>query len=484
MRLSHIQRLTCIASVVLASASSVFAQALATPPSAAGAVIAFRPGSVAAEPLPGAQGIVAQLLQGGHTLYLRAPAIATGMDRAAGLQWVTQCQSLRIQDSGYQVAGTIGNALKQLRIPISQLRVGDHCLAALTSKALDLGIPVIVGEIAPVEQLRQAGRSPAAIKQGIFANVSSGPAAQTNILLVGPGFPPDVAPDPAFATLREGEALVIRNHGGSPGTPLQIIARLTAGQWVSAVNDYRPVAATPATVSAPATVPVTQPAPVPTPPPVAPPVPPPLIDPARELKGIALVRALRAGGYNLYMRHSIATTGADGSLPTIANWWENCAIQRNLSDPGREQSKKVGEALRELAVPLGEVKVSQFCRNKETAKLMGIQTITVTEEINHPVGQRTGGPDVNVTRYKHLAMVPKKGTNTLLISHTQGSAKAQERILSSIAEAEIIVFQPDGSGEAEPVARIPPGDWYLYTTLEWAERAKGEPGDAWKPRRK
>jgi phosphohistidine phosphatase SixA len=168
----------------------------------------------------------------------------------------------------------------------------------------------------------------------------------------------------------------------------------------------------------------------------------------------------------------------------VPNWWENCAIQRNLSDQGRDQAKKVGEALRELGVPLGEVKVSQFCRNKETAKHMGIQTITVTEDINHPVGQRMGGPDVNATRYKQLVIVPRKGTNTLLISHTQGSSQVNERILSSIGEAEIIVFQPDGKGDAVPVARIPPLDWYLYTTLDWAEKATGEPGDAWRVRRR
>lgn len=232
--------------------------------------------------------------------------------------------------------------------------------------------------------------------------------------------------------------------------------------------------ATPAVAPTVPASPVSQPVvPAPVPPAVVPPAAaqPPLIDPAKELKGLALVRALKGGGYILYMRHASATVGADQGLPTIPNWWENCAIQRNLSDAGREQARKVGEALRELSLPISEVKTSQFCRNLETARLMGFKSVTVTEELNHPVGQRTGGPDVNIARYKHLTQVPKPGTNVLLVSHTQGSAKPAERMLGQVQEAEIIVYLPDGKGETEPVARMPLADWPLYLTLEWADRS-------------
>jgi phosphohistidine phosphatase SixA len=189
------------------------------------------------------------------------------------------------------------------------------------------------------------------------------------------------------------------------------------------------------------------------------------------LKGLALVKALRQGGYVLYMRHAAATVGADQSLPSIPKWWENCAVQRNLSDLGRDQAKKVGEALRELAVPIAEVKSSQFCRNLETARLMGFKAITITEDINHPVGQRTGGPDVNAQRYTHLVQIPRPGTNTLLISHTQGSSRRNEMLMGQLQEAEIIVYLPDGAAEAEPLARIPVADWPLLVTLDWADKA-------------
>lgn len=425
--------------------------------------------------------MVDQLRQGGFTLYIKVPPVATGQDTSTRGNWVSNCTAQSPQDNGYQQAYAVGNALKKLRIPIHQLRVADHCLSALASVALDLGPPTFVAELAPADQQRAAGRGAGEINQRIRTSIVSGPVATNNLVLLGPAFPPEVSPDPIFSVLRDGETIVFRN-GVAPSGTLAVVARVTPGQWEQLVKDDAARGGNPA---APAVASAPAPAAAPTPPVAAPapqPQPAPMIDPAKELKGIALVRALKGGGYNLYMRHALATTGADQSLPGIPNWWENCALQRNLSDPGRDQAKKVGEALRELGVPLGEVKTSQFCRNKETAKLMGVQSITVTEEINHPVGQRTGGPDVNITRYKHLAMVPKRGTNTLLISHTQGSSKAQERIMSSIAEAEIIVYLPDGKGDAEPVARIPPGDWYLYTTLDWAERATGETTDAWRPR--
>ena len=36
---------------------------------------------------------------------------------------------------------------------------------------------------------------------------------------------------------------------------------------------------------------------------------PPFIDPAHEIKGIALVKALRGGGFVLFMRHAFAGSG-------------------------------------------------------------------------------------------------------------------------------------------------------------------------------
>ena len=131
-----------------------------------------------------------------------------------------------------------------------------------------------------------------------------------------------------------------------------------------------------------------------------------------------------------------------------------------MSDLGKEQAKKVGDALKALKIPVERILTAQFCRTRDTGHLMGLGPIEVTEDINHQIGQRAGF-DVNVARFKRLAEMPAAGTNTLLVSHTHGSPRVEERIMGGIQEAEIVVYQPDGKGGSEPVARIPVPEWEM-----------------------
>ena len=151
-------------------------------------------------------------------------------------------------------------------------------------------------------------------------------------------------------------------------------------------------------------------------------------------------------------------------------WWDNCAIQRNISDAGREQARKLGIGMRELRLPIAAVKAAQFCRTRETATLLGLGPIEVDEGLNHQIGQRAG-TDINALRFKLIATVPEKGKNVVLVSHTHGSPRNEERIMGGVQEAEVLVFQPDGKGAAEPIARIPVADW--DTLISIAKEIKG-----------
>lgn len=194
------------------------------------------------------------------------------------------------------------------------------------------------------------------------------------------------------------------------------------------------------------------------PPVVAQPAQPSLIDPSREISGASLIAVLRKGGFNLYMRHAQSNMGQDQDLASDSDWWKKCTMQRNISEPGREQARKVGAAMRALRIPIGEVMVSQFCRVRDTGTAMGFATVELTEDLNHVIGQRAG-TDVNVLRFKRLMAAPAKGRNNLLISHTHASPQKEEQIMQGIQEAEIIVYQPDGRGRVEPVARIAAQRW-------------------------
>src|ERR1700704_3795250 len=76
---------------------------------------------------------------------------------------------------------------------------------------------------------------------------------------------------------------------------------------------------------------------------------------------------LKKGGYVIVRRHG--ATHRDQADTDPLNH-ENVAKQRQLSDPGRQVARQVGESLKKLGIPLGKVYTSRFNRAVETGKLV------------------------------------------------------------------------------------------------------------------
>jgi hypothetical protein len=86
-----------------------------------------------------------------------------------------------------------------------------------------------------------------------------------------------------------------------------------------------------------------------------------------QLEGAKLLSALRGGGYVLYFRHTSTDFGANDEHMTS---YADCATQRNLTEQGRAEARRIGAAIQSLAIPIGKVMASPFCRTMETAQLM------------------------------------------------------------------------------------------------------------------
>ncbi len=170
----------------------------------------------------------------------------------------------------------------------------------------------------------------------------------------------------------------------------------------------------------------------------------PIVAPARELKGAALLEALRKGGYVLYMRHALQIAPRLGPCEGS-----------NLTPVGEEQARTVGNALRALKIPIGRVLSSEPCRNLDTARLLGFGEYEITIDLNP--GGMPPGFDVGIARTARLAEMPRAGTNTILVSHVHGSQKKSEWLHLELAE--IIVHRPDVKGGAEAVARVRVEGW-------------------------
>jgi broad specificity phosphatase PhoE len=186
-----------------------------------------------------------------------------------------------------------------------------------------------------------------------------------------------------------------------------------------------------------------------------------------------LVSRLQAGGYNIYFRHA-ATDWSQQDLVGGPGDWASCdpGVARQLSDAGRDTAVAVGEAMRALAVPVSELLASPYCRTMETAKLLGYGTPTPTRAVlNLRVAPSAGGrAGVIASARELLASVPPPGGNRVIVAH--GNV-AREATPVYPAEAEAVVFRPDGAGGFDLVARVTPESW-----LSLARRlanAKGVP---------
>jgi len=80
----------------------------------------------------------------------------------------------------------------------------------------------------------------------------------------------------------------------------------------------------------------------------------------------AAVDALRAGGVAVLLRHAGTTPGV-GDPPGFRPG--DCATQRNLSDAGRAQARRIGEWFERHRLAPAAVRSSAWCRCIDTARL-------------------------------------------------------------------------------------------------------------------
>jgi broad specificity phosphatase PhoE len=171
----------------------------------------------------------------------------------------------------------------------------------------------------------------------------------------------------------------------------------------------------------------------------------------------ALARALRAGGHVILTRHG--ATFAD-QADTDPLHLDNIAAQRQLNDKGKALAKAFGEALRGAGVPVGKVYSSKFHRAYETAALAGFTDIETTVDLT--LGQLVISVDEEGRRAEALramlAVPPKPGTNTLLITHKPNILEALGKDWWDVKEGEASIFRPE-NGKYVLVARVQMADW-------------------------
>lgn len=165
-----------------------------------------------------------------------------------------------------------------------------------------------------------------------------------------------------------------------------------------------------------------------------------------------LVQKLRQGGYVLYLRHT--STDFSRNYASMASY-EDCASQRNLTDRGREEARALGIQVKRLALPIGRVLASPYCRTMETARLAFGKAEATQDVRGGPA--RTDDPKRYEALRKILSAPVKKGENLVISSH--GNPFHAVAGPPYLAEGEIAVVQPEDSSGFRVVARVRLEDW-------------------------
>src|SRR5205807_2551576 len=166
-----------------------------------------------------------------------------------------------------------------------------------------------------------------------------------------------------------------------------------------------------------------------------------------------LLPELRKGGYVLFIRHP--KTNPDQADTDPLNL-DNIKAQRHLSDEGRRQARLLGQAFRDLKLPIEKVVSSKFYRAQEAAKLLDVGPVTASVDVTE--GGLVVTPRENERRAKALRALlstpPAPGKNLVIVSHKPNLQDAAGKDFGDLSEGEVVVFQPLGESKFKAVGRV------------------------------
>jgi hypothetical protein len=178
-------------------------------------------------------------------------------------------------------------------------------------------------------------------------------------------------------------------------------------------------------------------------------------DPSAAVAPGVLVDRLRAGGLAIVIRHGHTASAQDADPIDIAD----CSTQRNLSQRGKAESEATGAAIRELAIPIGDVLSSVYCRAMDTGRL-AFGRVEAADEID---GRAVWPPDAakralageRLRSLIHQRLSVAGGRNTVMIVHQLFPDALDGTVLG---EGEAVVYELVGERIVN-LGTVAPDEW-------------------------
>src|ERR1700682_1348141 len=123
---------------------------------------------------------------------------------------------------------------------------------------------------------------------------------------------------------------------------------------------------------------------------------------------------MRQGGYVVVMRHTSSPREAPGQQSANA---DNVNRERQLDEVGRTSATAMGNALRKLKIPIGDVLSSPTYRALETVRYAKLGDPKTFAELGDNGKSMQGGTQAQAVWLHKQALQFPSGTNTIIVTH-------------------------------------------------------------------
>jgi len=164
----------------------------------------------------------------------------------------------------------------------------------------------------------------------------------------------------------------------------------------------------------------------------------------------ALWAALKSGGHVALMRHALAPGTGDPANFRL----DDPTTQRNLSDTGRAQARRIGQAFRERDIPVGRVLSSRWNRCLETAELLNLGAVEPLPALDSFFRHWERRDPQTAALKTFLDQQDRNGPSLVLVTH-QVNITALTGVFPS--SGEIVVLRLLEGGGFEVLGQLTPG---------------------------
>lgn len=166
-----------------------------------------------------------------------------------------------------------------------------------------------------------------------------------------------------------------------------------------------------------------------------------------DLTGEALWSALSKGNYILLIRHAATEPGVGDPAGFVV---ERCETQRNLSQRGRDDARRLGAAFTQRKIPVAAVLSSRWCRCLDTARLAfgRVEPALMLDSMFNDPGPRTN--EEKMREVMNYVGKRPADSNLVFVTHAQNIG-----IMTGVYPdtSEIVVALPEG-GKLKAIGRL------------------------------